>query len=72
MNTYLFPDSPFNKISWNNGKMDTKGKTQNLMFDLSLYLLGQYRKDIKVLHNSLIDVTKNDYIQLPNPVIINE
>lgn len=70
--SYVFPDSPFNKISWNNGKMDTKGKTQNLMFDLSLYLLGQYRKDIKVLHNSLIDVTKNDYIQLPNPVIINE
>jgi DNA sulfur modification protein DndB len=70
--SYVFPDSPFNKISWNNGKMDTKGKTQNLMFDLSLYLLGQYKKDIKVLHNSLIDVTKNDYIQLPKPVIINE
>lgn len=67
--SYTFPDSPFNKISWNNGKMDTKTKTQNLMFDLTLFLLGKYSKDINVLHKRLIDVTKNDNIELPKPII---
>ena len=39
--SYHFPESPFNKIIWNHGKMDTKPKTQTLMVDLTLYVLGK-------------------------------
>jgi len=67
--SYVFPQSPFNKISWNNGKMDTKGTTQKLMVDLTLYLLGKYNKDFIDLKKRLRDVTKNDFIELPQPVI---
>ena len=63
------PESPFNKIIWNNGKMDTKSKTQTLMVDLTLYILGKYTKDIEILKKNLIDVTKNDNINLPTMLI---
>lgn len=63
--SYHFPESPFNKIIWNNGKMDTKTKTQTLMVDLTLYVLGKYTKDIDILKKSLKEVTKNDDIELP-------
>jgi len=68
--SYHFPESPFNKIIWNNGKMDTKSKTQTLMVDLTLYILGKYTKDIEILKKSLRDVTKNDNIDLPTMLII--
>jgi len=64
--SYIFPDSPFNKIIWNNGKMDVKSGSQSLMVDLTLYLLGKYNKSTDALHNKLKDVTKNDDIQLPD------
>lgn len=67
--SYQFPESPFNKIIWNNGKMDTKAKTQTLMVDLTLYILGKYTNDREALQKSLIDVTKNDNIQLPEVLI---
>ena len=67
--SYHFPESPFNKIIWNNGKMDTKSKTQTLMVDLTLYILGKYTKDIEILKKNLIDVTKNDNINLPTMLI---
>jgi DNA sulfur modification protein DndB len=67
--SYVFPQSPFNKISWNNGKMDTKGITQKLMVDLTLYIMGKYNKDLLDLIKRLRDVTKNDFIELPEQVI---
>jgi len=67
--SYHFPESPFNKIIWNHGKMDTKSKTQTLMVELTLYVLGKYSKDVDVLRRSLQDVTKNDDIELPIALI---
>lgn len=49
--------------------MDTKSKTQTLMVDLTLYILGKYTKDIEILKKNLIDVTKNDNINLPTMLI---
>jgi DNA sulfur modification protein DndB len=63
--SYVFPDSPFDKIIWNNGKMDVKSGSQTLMVDLTLYLLGKYNKDIDDLLRRLKDITKNDNIELP-------
>jgi DNA sulfur modification protein DndB len=66
--SYIFPYSPFNKIIWNNGKMDVKSGSQTLMVDLTLYLLRKYNKDTDDLLRRLRDITKNDYIELPNPI----
>ncbi|GHT34358.1 hypothetical protein FACS189434_10380 [Bacteroidia bacterium] len=66
--SYIFPDSPFNKIIWNNGKMDVKSGSQTLMVDLTLYLLGKYAKDATDLQRRLRDITKNDNIELPQKV----
>ena len=68
--SYHFPESPFNKIIWNHGKMDTKPKTQTLMVDLTLYVLGKYKKDIESLQKSLREVTKNDKIELPMQLLL--
>jgi len=64
--SYIFPDSPFNKIIWNHGKMDVKGKNQLLIVDLSIYLLGKYNKNVNDLLRRLKEATKNDDIQLPD------
>jgi DNA sulfur modification protein DndB len=64
--SYIFPDSPFNKIIWNNGKMDVKSGSQSLMVDLTLYMSGKYNENIDALHKKLKDVTKNDNVQLPD------
>jgi hypothetical protein len=49
--------------------MDTKGITQKLMVDLTLYIMGKYNKDLLDLIKRLRDVTKNDFIELPEQVI---
>ena len=63
---FIFPDSPFNKILWNNGKMEAKEINQNLAFDLSLYLFGDL-PDIHVpmLENKYRDILKNPDAILP-------
>lgn len=67
--SYIFPDSPFNKIIWNQGKMDVKGSTQTLMVDLSIYLLNKYTGSTYELLKRLRDITKNDYIELPSKLV---
>ncbi len=69
--SFVFPDSPFNKISWNNGKMDTKSATQTLMVDITLYLLGRYNKSASDLESRLSAVTKQDSIELPKQLVTN-
>ena len=34
--SFVFPNSPFNKIVWNNGKMETRSKNQNLVIEICL------------------------------------
>ncbi len=67
--SYIFPDSPFNKIIWNNGKMDVKSGTQTLMVDLSVYLLNKYSGNNQELLKRLRDITKNDNIELPEIIL---
>lgn len=38
---FVFPESPLNKVLWNNGKMEAKAKNQSVAFQLCLYLLNQ-------------------------------
>lgn len=39
--SFICPNSPFNKILWNNGKMEAKEAAQKLALELSLYLLDE-------------------------------
>lgn len=39
--SFICPNSPFNKILWNNGKMEAKEAAQKLALELSLFLLGE-------------------------------
>ena len=40
------------------------------MVDLTLYVLGKYKKDIESLQKSLREVTKNDNIELPMQLLL--
>jgi DNA sulfur modification protein DndB len=63
--SFICPNSPFNKILWNNGKMEAKEASQKLALELSLYLLDElpieregvlltkYREALKSLEISL-------------------
>ncbi len=64
--SFIFPNSPFNKILWNNGKMEAKEASQKLALELSLYLLGE----LKLMSESELlkkyrEALKNSEISLP-------
>ena len=67
--SFVFPDSPFNKIVWNNGKLDVRGTAQTLMFKLSKYMLDESSDTPDELLRLLRQVTKNDEIQLPPQIV---
>lgn len=64
--SFELPDSPYNKILWHNGKMETKGANQTLAFDLSLYLLNEYplSKEENLLERYK-QITKDENAKLP-------
>ena len=39
--SFICPDSPFNNILWNNGKMEAKDAYQKFALDFAIYLLGE-------------------------------
>jgi DNA sulfur modification protein DndB len=43
--SFTCPNSPFNMILWNNGKMEAKEASQKLALELSLYLFGELPND---------------------------
>lgn len=63
---FIFPKSPFNKILWNNGKMEAKESYQKLAFSLTIYLLGDYplNQEQKLLQDYR-DNLKNPNATLP-------
>ena len=66
---FIFPSSQFNKVVWNNGKMEAKTKNQSLAYDLSLYLLNAYEKDEIELLNRYQEMLKDDTTTLPDKVV---
>ncbi len=70
---FIFPESPFNKIVWYNGRMETKGVNQTLAFDLSLYLLNYYPiENEKNLLQRYRDITKNEEASLPLKIVLKK
>ncbi|OYZ01876.1 MAG: hypothetical protein B7Y37_04580 [Sphingobacteriia bacterium 28-36-52] len=67
---FIFPDSPFNKILWNNGKMEAKSTNQSLALSLALYLLHQ-EVDQEDLCKKYRDILKNDTVDLPEKIILD-
>lgn len=39
--SFIFPNSPFNNVLWNNGKMEAKETSQKVGLELSLFLLDE-------------------------------
>jgi DNA sulfur modification protein DndB len=65
--SFIMPDSIFNKILWNNGKMEAASSNSNLAFELSKYLLGEtftYEQTANLLAKYKT-ITKNDSVVLP-------
>lgn len=64
--SFIMPDSPYNKVLWNNGKMEAKSQNQSLAFELSLYLLDEIPKSReKELLKNYRETLKNDTVKLP-------
>ena len=68
--SFIMPASPFNKILWNNGKMEADSKNQILAYNLSLYLFRVKvpRKTIEELTSDFRNITKNDSASLPEQI----
>lgn len=64
--SFELPDSPYNKILWHNGKMETKSANQTLAFDLTLYLLNEFpsSKEANLLERYK-QITKDENVKLP-------
>lgn len=64
--SFVLPNSPYNGVLWNNGKMEAKSSNQKLALDLSLYILGEYPESKKSdLLEKYREVMKNEEIELP-------
>lgn len=42
--SFIMPNSPFNKVLWNNGKMEAKDKNQRLALNIALYIFNEIPK----------------------------
>lgn len=68
--SFIFPESPYNKVLWNNGKMEAKEKSQNIAYHLSLYLLNVLPEDkLEILEQDYRQVTKVNNAKLPNKIV---
>lgn len=67
--SFIFPNSPFNNVLWNNGKMEVKESNQKLAFDLSLYVLNEFPKNIESdLLKKYREVLKKETALLPSKI----
>ncbi len=65
--SFVFPESPFNKVLWNNGKMEAKSVNQTFAYNLALYMLKQ-EIDQAELETKYREIIKNDKAVLPSKV----
>jgi hypothetical protein len=63
---FIMPNSPFNNILWNSGRMEAKESHQKLAFELALYLMGELstKQEIDLLKNYQ-ELLKNPEAELP-------
>ncbi|MGN8056029.1 DNA sulfur modification protein DndB [Pedobacter sp. 22163] len=67
---FVFPNSPYNKVLWDNGKMEAKLSSQTIAYNLSLYLLGEYPDgDLKGLIQKYKGITKDEKAILPKKIL---
>lgn len=67
--SFTMPDSVFNKILWNNGRMEAASTNATLAFELSKYLLRETfsTEQEVILLAKYKTITKNDAAVLPPP-----
>jgi DNA sulfur modification protein DndB len=68
---FVSPTGDFDKILWNNGKMEAKANHQSLAYTLSLYLLGNDVDTDKLLSNYR-RILKNENIELPERKLVRK
>ena len=67
---FVFPESPLNRVVWNNGKMAANTKNQTLALDLCLYMLDQKNSsELTQLLSRYREMVKNDEAELPEKII---
>jgi len=67
---FASPDGHFDRILWNEGKVQARSKNRNAAYELCLYLLGeQNRQGKQSLLTNLREVTMHPDYQLPPPVV---
>lgn len=69
--TFSMPESKFNGILWNDGKMEAKTFNQNIAFTLAKYLLGKVTdaKELSKLEQNYQSILKNINQRLPEKII---
>ena len=71
--SFIFPNSPYNNILWNKGKMEATTKNQTLAYRLSLYLFDEIKfSDLENLLESYRSIAKNEELFLPEVIINNK
>ena len=67
--SFIMPNSPFNLILWNNGKMEAKETNQKLAYDLALYLMNELSGESeKALLEKYKEILKNPSATLPKKI----
>lgn len=67
---FIMPNSPYNKVLWDQGKMEAKVASQTIAFNLTRYLLNEYPKgDVPNLLKKYREITKSNDAELPAKII---
>jgi DNA sulfur modification protein DndB len=67
---FVMPNSPFNKVLWNKGKMEARELNQKIALELSLYLFGELDQiGTQSLLEKYRELLKNNDISLPKKMI---
>ena len=67
---FTSPGGHFDRILWNEGKVEARAKNRNAAYELCLYLLGeQDRQGKQNLLTTLKEVTKHPDYELPPPLV---
>jgi len=64
--SFVCPNGPFDRVLWNNGKMDARDSSQKLALELALYLLHELPIEREsILLSKYREVLKDPYVELP-------
>lgn len=69
---FIMPDSPYNKVLWDRGKMEAKETSQVIAYNLTLYLLKELpESETNILKKKYKEITKDDDAELPTQIVTN-